>query len=175
MIVGILSIQIKASPGIIYRPMTMFAQSTVMFNVIVCINQLKLAQSIILCGGCVYFPVAYGTALVYTGHNFRPSRIYGTPFDIYSVDIQANMSVKALRCSITWDLKIQNKYKKRVFKNNFKYIQKLQTLLKKPSNLRASALKHTQNHRCDAGQLPQEGTMTSRARAACKWRLYEFL
>ena len=53
-------------------------------------------------------------------------------------------------------------------------MQKLQTLLKKPRNLRASALKHTQHHRYDAGQLPQEGPMTSRARAACKWRLYAF-
>ena len=72
------------------------------------------------------------------------------------------MSVKAFRCSITWDLKLLNNQKK-VFS---KIISR---------NLRASAPKHTQHHRYDVGQLQQEGTLTSRAGAACKWSLYEFL
>ena len=49
-----------------------------------------------------------------------------------------------------------------MFQNNFKYIQKLQTLLKKNKKHRASAPKHTQHHRYDVGQLPQEGPLHAR-------------
>jgi len=85
------------------------------------------------------------------------------------------MSVKAFRCSITWDLKLPNNPKNVFSKNNFKYIRISKILIQTPRTLRASAPKHTQNHRYVVGQIQQEGTLTSRTRAACKWSLYAFL
>ena len=60
-------------------------------------------------------------------------------------------------------------------KNNFKYIQKLQKLLKNQETSERVRQTYTTSPIYDAGQLPKEGPLTSRARAACNWSLYAFL